>query len=387
MKSKPQHPVAMRNSLFEEYHFSQIANTIKRSESKFNYPILNLSIGEPDIIPSPMYIKEFQRLVQDTRYYRYPGYVADVDFSTALREWYMRRFRVVLTDEELLPLNGAKDGIAHLPLALFNENDEILIPNPGYPGFKIPAKMLGVKTVEYHLNELNNFKIDIDEISSLLSPSTHYIWVNFPSNPTGQTVSLTDLEKLVKFAKNHNLFILYDNAYSEITFGDYRAPSILSVRNATDCCIEIGSFSKTYSFAGLRLGWIAGNSQIISMLKKVKSQMDSGVSILLQKLGAYVLRNQDQAWHDQMIATYSLRRDTLSRKLETIELRFSLPAGALYIWAKIPEYAQNDIVYCQDILEKHNVLFTPGTVYGSGNDRYIRVSIGSNLDDINRYFK
>ncbi len=385
MKSKHSPPVASRNSLFEEYYFSQITNEIKNAEAKNKKPVLNLSIGEPDIVPSPIYLKEFKKIVSNPEFYRYPGYTAIQDFSTALIDWYQHRFHVALQVDELLPLNGAKDGIAHIPLALFDEGDSILVPSPGYPGFRVPANMLGVKTVEYHLKEPNDFKIDYNELFKLVTPSMKYIWVNFPSNPTGQVATTIDLETLLEFADKHNLYILYDNAYSEVTFNDFTAPSILSIHNAKERCVEIGSFSKTYSFAGLRMGWIAGNTQILKSLKKTKSQLDSGVSIILQKLGAYVLTNQDLVWHNEVINTYQQRRDLLGSKLQAYGLQFSLPQGGLYIWAKIPDREISDTSFCRKMLEQHNVLFTPGSLYGSGNERFIRASIGSNLDMVDEY--
>jgi aspartate/methionine/tyrosine aminotransferase len=219
----------------------------------------------------------------------------------------------------------------------------------------------------------------------VLSPKTSFIWLNFPSNPTGGVITIDELEKLVHFAKEHNLPIVYDNAYSEITFDDYIAPSVLQVKGAEDIAVEIGSFSKMSSLAGYRIGWIAGNPQIIEALGKVKSQLDSGLSLPLQNLAAYSLNNPDIEWEANMLKSYKDRRDIIASKLIGMGLTFTLPKGALYIWAKIPDTYRDSVEYCSEILHTKHVLFTPGSAFGTNGDRYVRVSICINIDKIEEY--
>lgn len=370
-----------------EYVFSRLNKAIKAVEQSSGRPVMNFGAGSPDVPPSPLYSQKLAELVRAPNAHVYPGYGATEEFSSALIGWYKARFAgVTLTKDELLPLNGAKDGISHLPLALLNDGDEVLVPDPGYPSFSAPALLVGAKPVPYNLTEANNFKIDLDDLEQKLSPRTKFIWINFPSNPTGQVISLEELGRVVDFARSHDLFILYDNAYSEITFGSSPAPSILEIDGAKDLAVEFGSFSKAFSFAGLRMGWVAGNAEVIAALAKLKSQMDSGLSLPLQGLAAFALTQPDLAWHDQMISSYLSRRDVIAGHLKELGLSFVLPAGSLYIWAKIPEGAGTSEDFCERLLNDKQVLLTPGSVFGKNGEGYVRVSICVNIDNINNYF-
>ncbi len=187
-------------------------------------------------------------------------------------------------------------------------------------------------------------------------------------------------------AKKNKIWLVFDNAYSEITFGGYIAPSILQIKGAKEIAVEIGSFSKTFSFAGDRMGWIVGNEKLISALAKVKSQFDSGLSIPLQELGAYALSNFDNKWYRQMISDYEKRRDIIIFNINKISLSAKKTKGSLYLWVKIPETYSDSQAYCLELLEKKQVLFAPGTVFGKKGKRYVRISICANIDKIKEYF-
>lgn len=374
--------VANRLNLFSEYVFSRLEKKIKEVESKSKQKVLNFGPGNPDVFPNPLYTDKYIEFVKDRQAHLYPGFTVNKEFSAALIQWYWKRFKVTLEKQELYPLLGAKDGVGHLPLALLDSGDEVLVPDPGYPAFSDPALMINAKPIYYNLLEENDFKISLKELEKKVSKKTKFIWVNFPANPTGQVANLDELKKIVVFAKQHNVLIVYDNAYSEITFDDFVAPSILQIKGAGEIAVEIGSFSKTFSFAGFRMGWIVGNREIIAALAKVKSQMDSGLSTPLQRLGAYALTHFDNQWHQQMIESYKSRRNKIAKYLKTLGLQFSLPKGALYIWAKIPESAKNSEDYCMKLLEEKQILLTPGTTFGKNGERYVRVSICVNIDNL-----
>lgn len=378
--------VAKRLNNFGEYVFSKLEKVVLDIELKSKRKVLNFGPGNPDVVPSNLYIDKFCELIKSKDAHLYPGFGANDEFASALVEWYQNRFNVVLEKDELFPLLGAKDGVSHLPLALLDEGDEVLIPDPGYPAFSDPAVMIGAKPVYYDLTEKLNFKISLDQLKEKISGKTKFIWINFPSNPTGQVATLPELEKIVAFAKQHNILIVYDNAYSEITFDGFIAPSILQINGAKDVVCELGSFSKTFSFAGFRMGWIVGNREIVAALAKVKSQMDSGLSRSLQRLGAYALTNTDKEWHQNMLRSYRERRNIIARYLKKLGLSFSIPKGSLYIWAKIPNSAKNSEDYCMQLLEKKQILFTPGAAFGKNGERFVRVSICINIDEIDKYF-
>lgn len=379
-------PQAKRLNNFSEYFFSKLSKKIKEVENKSNRKVLNFGPGNPDIKPSTVYLDKLAVLIQEDDAHLYPVFGPNYEFSQALIDWYKKRFNVDLEKEELFPLLGAKEGVSHLPLAILDEGDEVLVPDPGYPAFSDPARMVGAKVIYYDLLEENNFKISLEHLEKKISGKTKFIWVNFPSNPTGQVVSLEELEKIIIFAKKHNILIVFDNAYSEITFDGYVAPSILQIKGAKDVALEIGSFSKTFSFAGFRMGWMAGNKEIIKAFAKLKSQMDSGMSTHLQKLGAFALNNFDNSWYKSMIESYQKRRQIIGIYLEKLGLKFNPALGSLYIWAKIPDDANNSKEFCMQLLQEKQIVLTPGTVFGKNGGRFVRVSICTNIDEIDKYF-
>lgn len=377
---------AGRLNNFGEYVFSKLGKKVKEIELVSGRKVLNFGLGNPDYPPSKLYLDKFCEFINEQNTHLYPGFGANEEFSNALINWYQKRFQVTLEKSQIFPLLGAKDGVSHLPLALLDEGDEVLVPDPGYPAFTDPTLMIGGKVIYYDLLEKNNFKISFSEIEKKVTDKTKFIWVNFPGNPTGQVISLEELEKIVAFAKKHKIIIVYDNAYSEITFDNFIAPSILQIDGAKDVAVELGSFSKTFSFAGFRMGWIVGNKEIIAALAKVKSQMDSGLSTPLQNLGAFALTNTDKDWYQKMITSYQERRQIIAGHLKKLGLQFTLPKGSLYIWAKIPQSAKNAEDYCMQLLKDRQILLTPGTAFGKNGQRYVRVSICVNIDNINKYF-
>lgn len=380
-----QFKMATRLEKFPEYVFSRLARAVIEAEQKSKRKVLNFGPGSPDVKPSDVYMNKLSEFIRQQDSHLYPGYGGIKEFTDAIVKWYKDRFGVDLSSDEVLPLLGAKDGVSHLPLALVDQVDEVLVPDPGYPAYIGPTLMVGANPISYDLLQENNFKISLENLESKITKKTKYAWVNFPSNPTGQVATLNDLEGIVDLSQQRNLPIIYDNAYSEITFDGFIAPSILQARGAKGTVVEIGSFSKTFSFAGFRLGWIVGNKRIIEALAKVKSQLDSGLSLPLQHLGAFALSHYDGNWHRQMIASYQERRDIIAVKLKALGLTFLLPKGALYIWARIPDSAQNSENFCMELLKRRQVLFTPGTAFGSNGERFVRVSICVNIDNIGEY--
>ena len=374
-----------RLNIFNEYVFAGLARKKKEVEEKSGRKVLDLSIGSPDFSPSQIYLEKFKSFVEEEKSHLYPGYGAIPEFVGAIQSWYKDRFNVVIDHNELLPLLGAKDGVSHLPLALLDPGDEVLVPDPGYPGFSGPAKLIEAVPVFYNLTEKNDFKVDLSELEKKTTRKTKFIWVNFPANPTGQVATKMELKKIVDFAKRRKIWLIYDNAYSEITFDGYVAPSILEIPGAIDISVEIASFSKTFSFAGDRMGWIVGNHEVVSALAKVKSQFDSGLSISLQKLGAFALNNFDKKWHRSMISSYEKRRDIIIKSLKRIGLVAHKNLGSLYLWIKIPENFKNSEEFSYKLLKEKQVLLTPGTAFGKNGERYVRVSICVNIDNIEKY--
>lgn len=378
--------LAKRVDLIPEYIHFRLGRELKAVEEKTGKKVLHFGIGSPDVRPSEKYIEKVKEYFNEPKAHMYPGYTAIPPFKDALVSWYKERYNVSLETSEVDLVLGGKDLIAHIPLVLFNEGDEVLVPDPGYPSYTEPATLIGVKPIPYDLTEKNQFKPDFKNIKSKITSKTKAIWVCYPSNPTGQVVDLEALEELIAFAKKHKLFVLYDNAYSDLTFDGFIAPSILQVKGAKEIAIELGSFSKTFSFAGYRMGWIAGNKDVVGGLTKIKSQLDSGMALPLQKLGTYALTHFDKKWHKETVKSYKSRRDIIAEKIKTLGLTFEMPKGGMFIWARIPDSAKDSETFAMDLLHNRQILVTPGSAFGKNGDRYVRISYCSDISKIEEYF-
>lgn len=371
---------------FPEYIHSRLAKKAREVENATGRVVLNFGPGSPDFPPSKRYTDKLKEFFDDPKAHLYPGFPPIPEFSRGLIEWYHNRFGAEIRENELYPLVGGKDGIAHLSLALLDEGDEVLLPDPGYPAYEGMALMVGAKPVFYTLKEDAGSALDLEELEGLISPRTKAMWVNFPANPTGSVIDRSKLVRIVEIAREHGVWLLYDNAYSEIAFDGFRAPSVLEIPGAKDVALELGSFSKMFSFAGYRMAWVAGNQNLIGALAKIKSQVDSGLATPLQRLGGFALANTDHEWHKAMLSSYQNRRDTIIAHLPRLGLRAAAPKGALYLWAKIPSDYQDSETFCMETLERKQILFTPGTAFGKSGVKHVRISFCVNIGAIADYF-
>lgn len=377
---------AHRLTQFPEYIFSRLNRELKDLESQTGQKVLNLAQGSPDVPPSPIYIDQLKTFLDQPGSFMYPGYKAIPQLEQAIINWHQRKYDTTLTPDQLCPLLGAKDAVAHLPLTLLNPGDELLIPDPGYPAYESSALMYGATPVHYQLMPVGHQDlIDLDQLTSLITPNTRAIWLCFPANPSGHTATLDQLTPIVDFCRKHKLWILYDHAYAEITFDGYTSPSILQIPQAQDITIELHSFSKTFSFAGYRMGWAVGSSKLIAALSKIKSQIDSGMTLPLQLLGAYALDHQDLDWHQHMLQTYDDRRHQLLEFANQLGMTTNLPQGSLYLWAKIPDAYSDSEAYVQHLLHDQHLLLAPGTAYGPSGKDYVRLACCTNLSKLSKY--
>lgn len=378
---------AKRLDNFQEYIFVRLNQKIREVEAKTGKKVLNLAPGTPDIPPSEKLLRKFQELVVEPTAHYYPGYKPLPEFTQAIKNWYKNKYSVELADAEIFNVAGAKEGINVLTLALCDAGDEILMPNPGYQGYPGPALMHGVTPVYYDLFPENKFQPDLAKLEKQITPKTRFIWLNYPSNPTGAVADKTILFKLLELARKHQIILAYDHAYAEIVFTGTRSPSILQFPDAIEVAIELGSFSKTFSFAGYRIGYVLGNKEIIKAIEKTKSQLDSGTFSAIQKLAAFALDNFDSDWNKKMVAEYQRRRELLAKYLPKLGLKFTLPPGALYIWAEIPDKYNNSEEFAFKLLEERQIAVTPGIAFGSRGKRFVRVSVCVDLSEISNYFE
>jgi LL-diaminopimelate aminotransferase len=371
--------IATQLQQVDEYVFSYLAKKVKEVEARTNSKVINLGMGSPNIEPKEEYKKFLSDEILEPKNFVYPGYTATTELKQAIVNFHKWRYGYELETNKVTIANGSKDAVVHLMQVILDPGDEILIPNPGYPAYHGYAKIIGAIPVSYRLSEENNFLPKIDELEKLVSEKTKAIWVNYPGNPTGAVINRPLLEEIVKWAKERGIWILYDNAYSEIYFGEEKPISIFEIEGAIECAVELFSFSKGYSLAGYRIGWTIGNSKIVDALEKLKSLVDSGMFLPLQKLAVEVLNDRDLAWQENMRTEYKQSQLAIAELLKEIDLRFELPEASLYIWAKIPDEFESSMEYVMQVLENKHILVTPGSAFGEYGDRYVRASICSKI--------
>ncbi|MCM8801443.1 MAG: LL-diaminopimelate aminotransferase [Candidatus Omnitrophica bacterium] len=346
----------------------------KRKAKKEGYDIIDLGVGDPDQ-PTPSYIvKALQKAVEDPTTHRYALDQGMPGLRQAIADWYLRRFRVRLNPEtEVLPLIGSKEGIAHFPLAFLNEKDYALIPDPCYPPYKGGVILAGGIPYPLSLLKENKFLPELDGIPRSILKKAKLIFVNYPNNPTSAIAEKDFYRNLVEFATKNRIMVISDLAYSEIAYDGYRPGSFLEIAGAKDIGIEFHSLSKTYNMTGWRIGWACGNKDLIAGLAKIKSNIDSGIFSAIQLAGITALEGSQQHIKD-ICSLYQRRRDILVSGLRSLGWEVDLPKATFYLWVKIPKKIDS-IRFAQLLLEKTNVVVTPGVGFGKSGEGYIRMAL------------
>ncbi len=368
MRVKP----AERTNNVQEYYFSQKLKQIDQMR-KDGADIINLGIGSPDQAPSENTIGRLSEEAVKPNVHGYQSYTGIPALRNAFAEWYKKYFKVDLDPQnEILPLIGSKEGIMHISMAFVNEGDEVLVPNPGYPTYSSVTNLVGGKVRYYDLEEKTGWLPDISELEKSDLTGVKIMWVNYPHMPTGTIGSIGLFEKLVAFALKHNILICNDNPYSFILNKEYY--SILAVDGAKECALELNSLSKSQNMAGWRIGMVAGHKEYISSILKIKSNMDSGMFQPMQMAAVEALNNPS-SWYDTINMIYSKRRKLVEEIMDLLDCRYDKKQVGLFLWGRINETIADCGDYIEDILVKAHVFITPGFIFGSNGDRYIRISL------------
>ena len=366
-----------------EYYFSQklaeIAEINKQGET-----VINLGIGSPDMPPHPEVIKVLQEEAVKSNVHGYQSYKGAEALRNAVAGWYKKWYGVDLNPAtEILPLIGSKEGIMHICMTYLNEGDIALIPNPGYPTYRSAVKLAGGRCVEYELSEENNWLVDFDaldiQLQTLKSKSAaqgavKLMWVNYPQMPTGQLPTKNFFEELIEFGKKHNILICHDNPYSFIL--NENPMSLLSVVGAKDVVLELNSLSKASNMAGWRVGVLCGAKERINEVLVFKSNMDSGMFLPVQLAAAKAL-SLGKEWYDGINAVYRKRRIKAYELLSLLDCTHSADQVGMFVWAKIPGRYSTGFKLSDDVLYRARVFITPGGIFGSAGEKYIRVSLCS----------
>ncbi len=363
---------AQRTSSVQEYYFSQKLRQIDQMR-KAGADIINLGIGSPDQPPSENTIKRLESVAENPNVHGYQSYTGIPELRKAFAEWYRKYFNVELDpDKEILPLMGSKEGIMHISLAFVDPGDEVLIPDPGYPTYSSVTSLVGGKARYYGLEEETGWLPDLEKIEAGGLEKVKIMWINYPHMPTGSRGTIKLFEKLVAFASRNGILLCNDNPYSFILNDKYL--SILSVDGAKETALELNSLSKSHNMAGWRIGMVAGQGDHISTVLKVKSNMDSGMFRAMQEAAVEALNNPP-SWYEKVNSVYMKRRVVVEEIMELLQCRFDKSQTGLFVWGRIPEEIASCEEFVENILQKANVFITPGFIFGSMGERYIRISL------------
>ena len=370
MEFKP----ADRISAVSEYYFSRKLKEVAQLNAE-GKDIISLAIGSPDMPPSPATIQTLCDNAKKADAHGYQPTVGIPELRNAMAKFYKRWYDVELDPAtEIQPLIGSKEGILHVTLALCNPGDKVLVPNPGYPTYTALSKILGQQIVNYDLREDNGWHPDFDQLEAMDLQGVKLMWTNYPNMPTGGRATRELYQQLVDFARRHHIIIVNDNPYSFILNRDEHL-SILQVPGAKECCIEFNSMSKSHNMPGWRVGMLATNAQFVQWILRIKSNIDSGTFRPLQLAAAQAYENSDD-WHTEAnIATYASRRKIAEAIMSELGCRFDPTQQGMFLWGKIPDSIANVEDLTERVLHEARVFITPGFIFGSNGERYIRISL------------
>jgi LL-diaminopimelate aminotransferase len=355
------------------YLFVEISRKIAEKKAK-GEDVISFGIGDPDI-PTPAHIIErLCREAQEPANHRYPESASLPELCQAVAEWYQKRFDITLDPaKEVLPLIGAKEGIAHIAMCFINPGDTALVPDPGYPVYAIGTTLAGGEPYYLPLTAENDFLPDYDIIPEQVAKEAKILWINYPNNPTGAVADLDFFNRTVEFARKNDLLVCHDAPYTEVAFDGYEPVSFLQAEGAREVGVEFHSLSKSYNMTGWRIGMVVGNGEAINALKTLKSNMDSGIPQAIQYAAIEALRGPQDCIQEHN-DIYQKRRDLVVEMLNSIGLEAVPPKASLYIWVKVPE-GYNSADFATELLEQVGVVVTPGLGYGKSGEGYVRLSL------------
>ena len=363
---------ASRIKYIEEYYFSKKLKEVFSLE-KQGKPIINMGIGSPDIPPDRQVINALKKSLSHPKASMYQSYQGLPELRKAISNFYKNNYNVTVDySSEVLPLMGSKEGIMHISMAFLNKGDQVLIPNPGYPTYSSVTKILEAEPVFYDLVEENNWQPDWKYLESIDSNKIKLMWLNYPNMPTGAKTDLNTLDRLIDWAKSRKIILVNDNPYSFIL--NDNPISILSRKGAFEVCLELNSLSKTFNMAGWRVGMLLGNKNYIKDVVKIKSNMDSGMFYGIQ-IGAIASLNLKKDWFKSLNEIYFKRREKVFELAKKLNTSFDKNISGLFVWAKLNEDVKSSEKFIDKILNKHNIFITPGSIFGSNGDRFIRLSL------------
>ena len=362
---------ADRLSNVKEYYFSKKLREVDASR-KEGKEIINMAIGSPDLPPPDAVIKALNKIANTKGAHQYQSYQGIPELREAIANFYLKHYRISLNPhQEILPLMGSKEGIMHISMAFLNKGDSVLIPDPGYPSYASVSNLMQANIISYNLNASNNWLPDYKDIEKQDLTGVKMMWLNYPHMPTGTNATKEHFTKAVAFAKKHDIMLVNDNPYSFIL--NDNPLSLLETEGARDVAIELNSLSKTFNMAGWRVGMVVGKSEIIKSILQVKSNMDSGMFLGIQK-GAIEALNCSKEWFKKLNKTYIKRRKIVWGIFDILDCSYNKESVGLFVWAKLPE-GRSAMEYTDQLLKEKDIFMTPGSIFGKNGKGYIRASL------------
>lgn len=363
---------ADRMKEFEEGIF-QVLNEKKNEKVAAGQKVYNLSVGTPDFKPAPYIMEAVVKAAQNPDNYKY-ALVDLPELIEAVQRRYEKRYQVELAKDEIMSVYGSQEGIAHICLSLCSEGDVVLVPNPGYPIFNIGPFLAGAEVVTYDLTEENHYLPELDKIDEKILAKAKCMIVSYPLNPVCKTAPQEFYEKLIAWAKEHNIIIIHDNAYSDIVYDGRSGNSIFKIPGAKEVAVEFYSLSKSYNYTGARVSFLVGNKDIITNFRKLRSQIDYGTFLPVQ-YGAIAALNGPDEFVLEQCKEYQKRRDALCGGLRKIGWQIEDSEGTMFAWAKLPEGYEDDVEFVMELLDRSGVLCTPGSSFGSLGKGHVRFAL------------
>ena len=364
---------AKRVAELPPYLFAEISRKIAAKKAE-GVDVISFGIGEPDMPTPPHIIDALVTASRDPETHKYPESDGLPELRRSMADWYQRRFGVTLDpDKEVVPLIGSKEGIGHIPLCFVDPGDVALVPDPGYPVYPVAVQLAGGTIYALPLTEERGFLPDFDAIPDDIARQATLMWLNYPGNPTSATADIAFFERAAAFAARHQIAIVHDLAYSEVSYDGYVPPSFLQASGARDVGIEVNSLSKSYNMAGWRVGMAIGNADMIDALTRVKSNLDSGIPNAIQRMAIAAMEGPQDCIAEHN-AIYQKRRDLLVDAVRAAGMSVVTPKASLYLWARLPA-GIGSIEFAGRLLDETGVVVTPGVGYGANGEGYVRISL------------
>lgn len=375
---------ARRLNTVQEYYFSKKLREVATMVAE-GKPVINMGIGSPDLPPHPKVVAALKDSFDHPKVHQYQSYQGLPELRQAIANFYEKNYSVAANpNSEVLPLMGSKEGIMHISMAFLNPGDKVLIPNPGYPTYQSVTRLVEAEPIFYDLKADHQWQPDLEALNQMDLTSVKLMWVNYPHMPTGANHQRDTYEKLIPWAKAKGILLVNDNPYSFVLTD--KPKSMMSVPGANEVGMELNSLSKSFNMAGWRVGMVLGNQENINAILKVKSNMDSGMFFGIQK-GAIAALQAEGSWFKKLNEVYAQRRKLIFKLATLLKTDFDINISGLFVWAKFRDTSKSSIQFTEEILNKHHIFITPGSIFGSQGEGYIRFSLCVEVEQISEAIK